>query len=32
MPTFCEIYLGACRKFFLINFYAFAENFTKKLN
>ena len=29
MPTFCEIYLGACRTFFLIIFYAFAENFTE---
>jgi len=31
MPTFCDIYLGACRNFFLFIFYAFAENFTKYL-
>ena len=35
MPTFCDNYLSACRKFFLFIFYAFTENlknlFTKKL-
>ena len=31
MPTFCDIYLGACRNFFLFIFYAFTENFTKYL-
>jgi len=29
MPTFCDIYLGACRKFFLFIFYASMENLRK---
>ena len=31
MPTFCDKYLSACRKFFLFIFYVLRENFNKNI-